>query len=139
VAVGATTERGCLSDYSNEGSGLDLVAPGGGRDADLTDPGCTPGMPGRPIYQLTYAGSLSQFGYPDSYEGTSMAAPHVTATAALVIATGAAGRDPKPGAVERHLEATARDLGVPGPDRRYGAGLLDAGAATAAAPTRRRR
>jgi len=30
VAVGATTEHGCLADYSNDGSGLTLVAPGGG-------------------------------------------------------------------------------------------------------------
>jgi len=137
VAVGATTERGCLSNYSNEGAGLDLVAPGGGRDADLADPGCTPGAPGRPIYQLTFAGSLSTFGYPDSYEGTSMAAPHVAAAAALVVATGAAGRDPSPAAIERHLERTARDLGAPGVDTRYGAGLLDAGAATATARRRR--
>ena len=30
VAVGATTEHGCLADYSNDGSKLTLVAPGGG-------------------------------------------------------------------------------------------------------------
>ena len=30
IAVGATTEHGCLADYSNDGSGLTLVAPGGG-------------------------------------------------------------------------------------------------------------
>src|SRR5207237_10079016 len=35
VAVGATTEHGCLADYSNDGSGLTLVAPGGGADASL--------------------------------------------------------------------------------------------------------
>ena len=33
IAVGATTEHGCLAEYSNTGSGLDLVAPGGGADA----------------------------------------------------------------------------------------------------------
>jgi hypothetical protein len=36
--------------------------------------------------------------------------------------------------VERHLEATAHDLGVAGRDRFYGAGLVDAAAATVAAP-----
>ena len=59
--------------------------------------------------------------------GTSMAAPHVSAAAALVIAS---RRDrPEPDARPRsrqRLKATARDLGPGGPDFRYGAGLLDA-------------
>ena len=33
-------------------------------------------------------------------------------------------------AIEARLKATARDLGQGGPDARYGAGLLDAAAAT---------
>ena len=33
--VGASTEHGCLGDYSNYGPGVDLVAPGGGADAEL--------------------------------------------------------------------------------------------------------
>src|SRR6185369_3780724 len=37
LSVGSTTEHGCLSDFSNQGRGLDLVAPGGGPDAPLTD------------------------------------------------------------------------------------------------------
>jgi serine protease len=58
--------------------------------------------------------------------GTSMAAPHVTAAAALVIASGVLGPHPGPAAVEERLKATARDLGSGGPDFRYGAGLLNA-------------
>jgi serine protease len=132
LAVGATTERGCLSDYSNEGGGLDIVAPGGGRDATPApgETGCNPALPGRPIVQLTYTSGLGVFGYPDSYEGTSMAAPHVAATAALVVASGVVGRNPSAAAVERRLRLTARDLGTPGYDTRYGWGLLDAGKAT---------
>jgi serine protease len=132
LAVGATTEHGCLSDYSNLGRGLDVVAPGGGTDALEDDPNCRPdGTPGRPIYQLTMeGGSLRRFGLPGSYEGTSMAAPHVTATAALILATRVIGPDPSPEAVISHLKATARDLGPQGTDTRYGAGLLDAAAAT---------
>ena len=43
ISVGATTEHGCLSDFSNDGSGLDLVAPGGGaRRAIPGDPNCQP-------------------------------------------------------------------------------------------------
>jgi serine protease len=132
LAVGATTERGCRSDFSNEGRGLDIVAPGGGRDAvtPVGEPGCDAALPGRPIVQLTYTSGLGVFGYPDSYEGTSMAAPHVAAAAALVIASGVVGPHPTAEAVEKRLEATARDLGTPGYDERYGWGLLDAGAAT---------
>jgi serine protease len=132
LAVGATTERGCLSDYSNEGSGLDIVAPGGGRDAvpPTTEANCNPALPGRPIVQLTYTSGIGVFGYPDSYEGTSMAAPHVAAAAALVIASRVIGRRPTAAAVEKRLTSTARDLGTPGYDKRYGWGLLDAGAAT---------
>ena len=33
MAIGATTLHGCIADYSNTGSGLDMVAPGGGTDA----------------------------------------------------------------------------------------------------------
>jgi serine protease len=132
LSVGSTTEHGCLSDFSNQGSGLDLVAPGGGPDAPLDDPGCAPGgKSGRNISQMTLVGvHRTKFGIPHGYEGTSMAVPHVSATAALVIASGVLGPDPTPAAVERRLESTARDLGPPGYDTRYGYGLVNAAAAT---------
>lgn len=130
VAVGATTERGCLSDFSNTGSRIDLVAPGGGDDApDETDPRCLPDGPaGRDIFQVTLEGrDRDAFGIPGSYRGTSMAAPHVSATAALVLASGVLGEDPEPDEIRDHLMATARPIG---PADRFGAGLLDAAAAT---------
>jgi serine protease len=133
LSVGATTEHGCVAEYSNEGPTLDLVAPGGGKDADLPgDPDCRPDEhTGRDIVQMTFSSSVHSFGLPGGYEGTSMAAPHVSGTAALVIASGILGRDPSPAAIEVRLKATARDLGPPGPDVHYGAGLIDAAAATA--------
>jgi serine protease len=118
--VGATTEEGCLANYSNYGVGLDLVAPGGG------DGACGHG---RPIYQITMSARSGRFDI-SGYAGTSMAAPHVAATAALIIASRVIGADPSPAAIEARLESTARDLGSRGRDDHYGWGLVDAGAAT---------
>ncbi len=135
VAVGATTEHGCLADYSNDGSGLTLVAPGGGADANLPgDPNCHLESPGgRDVFQVTFTGaSPRRFGMPGGYEGTSMAAPHVAATAALIIAGGVLGRHPTPAQIIARLRATAHKLGGGGDEALYGAGLVDAAAATAA-------
>jgi serine protease len=133
ISVGASTEHGCLAAYSNDGSGLTLVAPGGGPDADLPgDPNCDPEKPGRDIYQVTFTGnSVQRFGLPGGYEGTSMATPHVAATAALVIASGVLGPHPTPAQLTARLRATARKLGGGGDEALYGAGLLNAAAATA--------
>jgi serine protease len=141
LGVGATTEHGCRADYSNVGPGVDITAPGGGRN-DPDDPACPAGVrDGRDIFQMTFpwasaygaprtSSSYRRFGLPNGFVGTSMAAPHVSAAAALVIASGRAGRRPSPKAVEDRLKATAVDLGRPGVDEFYGAGRLDAAAAT---------
>jgi serine protease len=134
IAVGATTEHGCLASYSNYGPGITLVAPGGGPDASLPgDPNCNPELPpGRDIFQMTFTGSSPRvFGFPDGYEGTSMATPHVSATAALIIAAGILGRKPTVAQLTGRLRLTARKLGGPEDRKLYGAGLLDAAAATA--------
>jgi serine protease len=133
LAVGATTEHGCVAGYSNVGRDLDLVAPGGGSDARV--PGvshCRAGRRGRSIYQMTFRPpSVTNFGLR-GFTGTSMAAPHVSATAALVVASGVLGTDASPARVAERLKQTARDLGAPGFGFRYGWGLVNAAAATAA-------
>lgn len=140
LAVGATTIRGCLADYSDVGSGLDLVAPGGGRDSGVMDlrtgstdrENCRFGGTGSSIYQMTFRENVRRFSLVRGYQGTSMASPHASATAAMVIASGVIGPNPSPDAIVERLSATARDLGYPGYDTRYGFGLLDAGAALTA-------
>ncbi len=134
IAVGASTEHGCLASYSNFGTGVTLVAPGGGPDANLPgDPNCNPDLAsGRDVFQVTFLGtSPRQFGIPGGYEGTSMATPHVAAAAAMIIASGVLGHHPTPAQIATRLIATARPLGGPSDSRLYGAGLLDAAAATA--------
>jgi len=137
ISVGATTADRCLADYSNDGAGLDLVAPGGGDDAYVpNDPDCHPDDLGLPdIHQMTFGNPANprRFGFPGGWYGTSMAAPHVAAAAAMVIASGVIGRHPSPDAVLRRLELTAQPLGVGQPNRYYGWGLVNIGAATAPA------
>jgi serine protease len=131
IAVGATTATGCEAEYSNAGTDLDVVAPGGGVDApNADDPWdaqhCRPDLRGRSILQETFTRGIRRFGLPGGYEGTSMASPHVAAIVALLIATKRLGPHPSPAAVETHLEQTATDAGPPGFDDRYGWGIVNA-------------
>ncbi len=134
IAVGATTSDRCLAWYSNTGPGVSLVAPGGDDDATLpSDPDCHPDQNLPAINQMTFtnASNPRRFGYPRGIYGTSMATPEVSATAALVIASGVIGRHPSPDAVLQRLEQTAVPIGgSPLPNQAYGYGLLNAAAAT---------
>jgi hypothetical protein len=59
-----------------------------------------------------------------------MASPEITATAALIIVSGALGSHPTPAAVRARLTETAAPLGDSADRSLYGAGLLNAAAAT---------
>jgi serine protease len=133
ISVGATTKDLCLADYSNGGSNLSVVAPGGGDDADLGQSNCNPDRNLPDIFQMTFpdSGAPGRFGYPGGWYGTSMASPHVAAVAALVIASGVLGPHPSPDQVLSRIEHTAQPLGGSAPNANYGYGLVDAGAATA--------
>jgi serine protease len=137
ISVGATTKDRCMANYSNGGTGLDLVAPGGGDDAVITgDPDCHPELNLPSISQMTLTSPphWDRFGYPGDYMGTSMSAPEVAAAAALVIASGVIGPHPSPDQILARLEETATPLGGSKPNATFGYGLLNAGAATAPGP-----
>jgi subtilisin family serine protease len=128
IGVGGSTEGACLGGYSIAGRGVDVLAPGGGAPVA----GC-PSVSARPIYQVTLrAGSTRRFGIPANYVGTSMAAAHVSAAAAMVIAarvvTPAKKGRARIGAVTRRLRTTARSLGLL--EAQQGAGLIDLARAT---------
>jgi serine protease len=133
VAVGATTEHGCLANYSNRGNGstadrhLDIVAPGGGQDDAL----CVPSVGGRPIYQVTlkpHRGRYTRFGIPGDFIGTSQATAHVSAIAAMTLASGALPSHPSQAVLLQRLKSTGTPLAAP-----YGyVRLVDATEATTA-------
>ncbi len=133
ISVGATTSDRCLAIYSDVGRGLNLVAPGGGDDAaSVSGSVCHPLRNLPDIYQMTFNDSThpGSFSLPGGWFGTSMAAPEVSAAAAMVIASGVIGAHPEPNAILERLEATSRPLGDGRPNNDYGYGLLDIGAAT---------
>jgi serine protease len=132
IGVGGTTEGGCLGNYSLAGTGVDIVAPGGG----LPESRC-PSVAARPIYQVTlWPDSTNRFAIHSNYVGTSMAAAHVSGVAAMVLASGSVNPILSPPArvrkVAKLLRQTARDLGLP--RTQQGAGLVDAGRATGVYP-----
>jgi serine protease len=129
IAAGASTYRGCLARYSDYGTGLDLVAPGGGLDRANTGNGsCDISAKGYSIRQFSLKPraavnhNFRKFGIV-AMHGTSMAAAHVSAVAALLLA-----EDRAPEQVEARLKCTT--TAVSGDSKYYGAGLLNAAQAT---------
>jgi subtilisin family serine protease len=135
IAVGAIRYDGQRTFYSNGGTALDIVAPGGDPNLDQNGDGYGDG-----ILQVTYCNDPDTMAlywevlgwnlYTEFcsvfYAGTSMATPHVTGAVALILS-----EEPNatPGQVRTYLQSTARDYGTPGWDASYGYGLLDASAA----------
>lgn len=109
ISVAALDAAGQKADYSNYGAGVDLAAPGGGD--------------GSKILQETINPATGEALFAE-YQGTSMAAPHVAGTVALLKAVGVE----KPGEVLATLQQSARKV-KDDPLNYYGAGQLDAGAA----------
>ena len=120
IAVGATRYDETIAYYSNYGSSLDLTAPGGDVTVDQNSDTFGDG-----VLQNTFGDTLQDWGYW-LYQGTSMAAPHVSGVAALLLAQDS---NLTPSEVRNAMESTAKDLGDPCRDDIYGHGLLNAYAA----------
>jgi serine protease len=107
IAVGAVDGRKERAPYSNFGKELSVVAPGGDCDRDDDNDG----EPDCVFQQMPDPDALDQ-GRHDAFcycglDGTSMAAPHVSAFAALLISQGITD----PAAVRAAIEQTAEPLG----------------------------
>jgi len=111
ISVGAIDNEMQWANYSNYGPHLDLVAPGGSSSVQILSTG----------YSANEGNTYSYMA------GTSMAAPHVTGLAALLMAKGYAGKDDSGEEIIRKiLRETALDLGENGRDEYYGFGLIQA-------------
>jgi subtilisin family serine protease len=106
IAVAATDDHDHLFKRSTPGPNIAVAAPG-----------------------VDIVVAVPNAGY-DVMTGTSFAAPLVSGVAALMLA-----RNPQldPKAIRTLLQSTAHDLGSPGRDDQYGAGLVDAERAVTAA------
>jgi subtilisin family serine protease len=126
IAVGAVTNLGTRSSYSNRGTALDVVAP--------SNP--APGQSGAGVRTTDRMGTAgyASGNYTNTFGGTSAACPVVAGVAALVL-------DVNPSltgtAVRERLTSTATDMGAAGFDNDFGFGRVNAFAAVtgASAPT----
>jgi hypothetical protein len=95
IAVAATDSSGVVANYSNQGSYLDIAAPG----------------------------SAIISTYPNGYaslSGTSMASPHIAGIAALMLESGVLAAD-----IKSRLQSTADNSSPRNNTNRYGAGIVN--------------
>jgi subtilisin family serine protease len=122
---GPFTDVDAPAYYTNYGrSAINVAAPGGnsGINSNFVYAACS---------QTSLVIPVCQTGiYIVGAQGTSMAAPHVSGAAALLVAAGASN----PAQVRAALQNTADDLGQPGTDPFYGKGRLNVARAVGAIP-----
>ena len=133
VSVGAVDRASNHAFYSSTGSWVELVAPGGstrgfGIDGAVAQQ-TTDYRFGLCLAEPRACGVAASLGPPRfdvfaffGFQGTSMAAPHVSGLAAMLMQQGITN----PAAIEAALERFATDLGDKGRDNTFGFGLIQA-------------
>jgi len=128
ISVAATDFRGARAPYSNRGAFIDVAAPGGLLSADSNNDGYSDGILSTSVAE-TESGREKSYVY---YQGTSMAAPHVSGVAALM-------KSVHPQMTPEEFEsllvsgAITEDKGPAGRDTDFGYGLINAYSAVEAA------
>ncbi len=120
VAVGSLNWRDELAHYSNWGSELDLVAPGGEMSKPHDPGGIYSSTPNYPVTMGQGGRALSQ-GY-DFMSGTSMASPQVAGLATLLRAIHPVFSNEE---IIQLISDSADDLDSPGWDMRTGYGRIN--------------
>ena len=127
ISVGAVNRNLDRAFYSSSRSSVEIAAPGGDvRDGSsggivqqTYDPIASAVDPLSNPVSAYHAPRCDIFAY-ESYQGTSMATPHVSGLAALLIQQGIT----KPAAIEAAIKRFATDRGAPGRDDDFGSGLI---------------
>ena len=122
ISVGAVDIQLERAIYSNWGPTIDLAGPGGFAGTDINGDGFGDGVLSTGASDVTGEIELEYI----LSNGTSMATPHVSGVAALMLAV---DPDLTADGIREILAATALDLGESGRDDDFGAGLVDAAAA----------
>lgn len=121
VAVAALDYNLTRAPYSSIQDYVELAAPGGNTKVDLNGDGYVDGVV-QQTYDSAYVslGIFNRFGYI-LYQGTSMAAPHVSGLAAVLMDQGITS----PAAIEAAMKRYATDVGPAGRDNETGYGVIN--------------